>query len=109
MSAIACGIAGWSYRDWQGYVYPAGTRDTLAYIAPFVDALEINSTFYRPPSARTSASWVERTAGLPGFFFTAKLHQDVTHGGSFEPELVKAVHAGFAPLADAGVLKHLLA
>ncbi|MBM4142743.1 MAG: DUF72 domain-containing protein [Lentisphaerae bacterium] len=103
------GIAGWSYPDWDGYVYPPGTKDKLDYIAPYVDAIEINSTFYRPPSARTARSWAARTAGLPDFFFTAKLHQDVTHGGRIEPAMVKAFREGLAPLRAADKLKHLLA
>jgi len=106
---ISFGIAGWSYADWNGYVYPPGTKDTLRYIAPFVDAIEINSSFYRPPSARNAESWRRRTDDMPGFFFTAKLHQDITHGGRIEPEMVHACHEGLAPLAGANRLKHLLA
>lgn len=107
--AIACGVAGWSYPDWDGYVYPRGEKDKLRYVARFVDMIEINSTFYRPPDARTAASWLARTADLPGFFFTAKLHQDITHKGAIEPATVLAFHEGFRPLAEAGRLRHLLA
>jgi uncharacterized protein YecE (DUF72 family) len=106
---MAFGIAGWSYEDWNGYVYPPGTKDTLRYIAPYVDAIEINSTFYRPPFARTTASWAVRTADLPAFFFTAKIHQDVTHGGKVEPPMADAFREGLAPLREAGKLRHLLA
>ena len=48
---IRCGVAGWSYPDWEGYVYPAGVRDHLGYLLRYVDMIEINSTFYRPPKA----------------------------------------------------------
>jgi uncharacterized protein YecE (DUF72 family) len=106
---VSFGIAGWSYEDWHGYVYPPGTRDTLQYIAPYVDAIEINSSFYRPPVARVAASWAAKTARLPGFFFTAKLHQDITHGSGIEPGMAKALREGFAPLREAGRLRHLLA
>jgi uncharacterized protein YecE (DUF72 family) len=106
---IFCGVAGWSYPDWDGYVYPRGERDKLRYVAGFVDMIEINSTFYRPPDARTAASWLARTADLPGFFFTAKLHQDITHKGRLEPATVAAFHDGLRPLAEAGRLRHLLA
>lgn len=106
---IFFGIAGWSYADWANIVYPPGTKDQLAYIARYVDAIEINSTFYRPPNARTAASWLRRTEDLPGFFFSAKLHQDITHRGLLEPETVRAFHEGLAPLVSAGRLKHLLA
>lgn len=106
---ISVGIAGWSYDDWAGYVYPRGTRDKLRYIAPYVDMVEVNSTFYRPPYAKTVASWVKRTADLEGFFFSAKLHQDITHRGLMEPGMVRAVREGFEPMVRAGTLRHLLA
>ncbi|NQT94760.1 MAG: DUF72 domain-containing protein [Lentisphaerae bacterium] len=108
-SRIAFGIAGWSYPDWDGYVYPNGVRDKLRYIAPYVDVIEINSTFYRPPSRKNAESWVERTSDLPGFSFTAKLHQDVTHRGIMDPATVDAFHRGLEPMANAGRLSHLLA
>ena len=106
---ISFGIAGWSYPDWEGYVYPPGTRDTLACIAPYMDVVEVNSTFYRPPAAKTAASWAARTANLARFTFTAKLHQDITHHGLIAPELVAAFHEGLRPLVEAGRLSHLLA
>lgn len=106
---IACGVAGWSYPDWDGYVYPSGLKDKLAYLAPFFDMIEINSTFYRPPEKRLARSWATRIANLPGFFFTAKLHQDVTHHGRIEPEMVRAFHEGLEPLLPDNRLRHLLA
>ena len=51
MGQIRVGVAGWDYPDWNGTVYPAGPGrgfDRLAFIARFVDAIEINSSFYRP-------------------------------------------------------------
>jgi uncharacterized protein YecE (DUF72 family) len=107
--AVACGVAGWSYPDWEGYVYPPGTRDKLRYIAGYVDCIEVNSTFYRPPEARTVASWVERTADLSSFYFTAKLHQDITHKGLIEAGTVVAFQRGLEPAVRAGRLRHLLA
>lgn len=109
MSNIAYGIAGWSYPDWSGAVYPPGVKDKLAYVARYVDAIEINSTFYAPPSPRNSAAWLQSVADHPGFYFTAKLHQDITHRGLLEETLAAQCDAGFQPLADAGRLRHLLA
>lgn len=106
---VSFGIAGWSYPDWDGYVYPRGTKDKLAYVAPYVDVVEINSTFYRPPDARMVESWASRTAEWPEFRFTAKLHQDITHAGKLEPGMVDAFHQGFEPLVRQGRLSHLLA
>jgi uncharacterized protein YecE (DUF72 family) len=107
--AVACGVAGWAYPDWEGYVYPRGTRDKLRYIAGYVDCIEVNSTFYRPPEARTVSSWVARTADLSSFFFTAKLHQDITHKGLMEAATVTAFQKGLEPAVRAGRLRHLLA
>jgi uncharacterized protein YecE (DUF72 family) len=106
---IRCGVAGWSYPDWEGVVYPRGTKDKLAFIARFVDMIEVNSTFYRPPDRKTSASWAERTRARPGFFFSAKLHQDITHRHVIEPATERAFHEGLGPLMESGKLSHLLA
>jgi uncharacterized protein YecE (DUF72 family) len=110
---IACpiyiGIAGWSYPDWEGLVYTDPKADQLEYVSGYVDCIEINSSFYRPPVERNTRSWLARTAGRPEFFFTAKLHQSFTHEGKIDPVVVKQFHDGFRPFLDAGKLKHLLA
>lgn len=106
---ISVGVAGWSYPDWNGFVYTGKIRDKLRFVAGYVDLVEINSTFYRPPDACTVQSWVQRTSDLPDFYFTAKLHQEVTHEGKIGADMVRAFREGFAPMTDAGRLKHLLA
>jgi uncharacterized protein YecE (DUF72 family) len=108
-SSIACGVAGWSYPDWKGFVYGPGVKDELRFVAGYVDMIEINSSFYHPPSARTVDSWARRTADLPGFFFTAKLHQDVTHRGLVDAAAAETFCQGFEPLTRDGRLRHLLA
>ena len=105
---IYIGIAGWSYADWQGVVYTQPKVDQLEYVSRFVDCIEINSTFYRPPFERTTRSWLERTSKRPDFFFTAKLHRDFTHEGKIDAETVKYFHTGFEPFLKAGKLRHLL-
>ncbi len=106
---VSIGIAGWSYADWQGIVYPEHKVDQLVYVSEFVDCIEINSSFYRPPFAKTVRSWLDRTSSKPEFFFTAKLHQSFTHEGKVDSEIVKQVHRGFEPFLEARKLKHLLA
>ncbi len=108
-SPIYFGIAGWSYPDWEGVVYPRGVGDKLEFVSRYVDMVEVNSTFYRPPQRRLTAAWVERTSGKPEFFFSAKIHQDVTHKGSLDPALVRSFSDGLVPLIEAGRLRHLLA
>jgi len=105
---IYIGIAGWSYPDWQGIVYTSPRMDQLEYVSGFVDCLEINNTFYRPPAERNSKSWLRRTSGNPEFYFTAKLNRDFTHEGRIDSEMVKQFHTGFEPMLEAGKLKQLL-
>lgn len=105
---IYIGIAGWSYPDWKGIVYTDTKIDQLEFVSRFVDCIEINSTFYRPPFEKTTKLWLDRTSNRPDFFFTAKLHRDFTHEGKIDPEIVKQFHKGFEPFLDAGKLKHLL-
>ena len=105
---VYIGIAGWSYPDWKGIVYTSSKIDQLEYISRFVDCLEINSTFYRPPFEKTTKSWLQKTSKRPDFFFTAKLHRSFTHEGRIDTEIVKHFHRGFEPFLEAGKLKHLL-
>jgi uncharacterized protein YecE (DUF72 family) len=106
------GVAGWDYPDWLGVVYPAAAKqgfDRLAWIARFVDVVEINSSFYRPVATKTAASWVRRVAKHPGFRFTAKAHRSWTHDPQDNPStVVPPTLAGLAPLRDAGMLGALL-
>jgi uncharacterized protein YecE (DUF72 family) len=105
---IYIGVAGWSYPDWKGIVYTDPKIDQLEFVSRFVDCIEINSTFYRPPSERTTKTWLERTSGKPDFFFTAKLHKDFTHEGRIDTETAKQFYKGFGPLLEADKLRHLL-
>src|SRR5690606_31724786 len=48
---LRAGTSGFSYAEWKGKFYPPGTKeaDFLRYYATKLDAVEINSTFYRMP------------------------------------------------------------
>lgn len=109
---IRVGPAGWSYKDWNGIVYPVkpGSKfDPLAYLAGFFDTIEINSSFYRPPAASSSKAWARRVADNPDFKFTAKLYQRFTHErGQATPEDERIFREGIDPLAEAGRLGALL-
>jgi uncharacterized protein YecE (DUF72 family) len=105
---VYIGIAGWSYPDWKPIVYAGSKVDQLEYVSGFVDCVEINNTFYRSPSEKTTKSWLQRTSKEKEFFFTAKLHRDFTHEGRIDAEMVKQFHEGFAPFLEADKLKHLL-
>ena len=53
--------------------------DPLEYLARFFNTIEINSSFYRPPSASTTKSWARRVEQRKEFTFTAKLNRVFTH------------------------------
>ena len=111
-AAVRFGTAGWSYADWKGVVYPKRTAegfDALRYLAAYVDVLEINSSFYRPPTARNAARWAATVADLPDFRFTAKLYQGFTHRDEWSDEDVAAFRDGLRPLVEAGRLSAVLA
>lgn len=107
-SEILFGVAGWSYPDWKDIVYPRNCKDTLRAVAQKVPLIEINSTFYRPPSAENCASWVLRTEDL-GTTFTAKVPQDFTHTPEVDAAQLAPVLAGFSPLCQSGRMHAFLA
>jgi uncharacterized protein YecE (DUF72 family) len=84
MSNILIGTAGFSYKDWEGVVYPSDLKrkkiHPLDYLAQFFDCCEINSSFYGHIRPNVGKSWCEKTAAInPDFQFTAKLFQGFTH------------------------------
>jgi len=106
------GPAGWSYKDWEGVVYPQkpGSKfDPLSYLSRFFDTIEINSSFYRPPTPTTTKSWVRRVASNPDFTFTAKLHRIFTHErGKATAADHKAFREAMNSLAESGKLGAIL-
>ena len=109
---IRIGPAGWSYKDWEGVVYPQKPGkgfDPLAYLARFFNTIEINSSFYRPPSSSTAESWARRVAQRKDFSFTAKLHRVFTHErGKATKKDEKEFREGMAPLVKTAKLGALL-
>ncbi len=103
------GVAGWSYPDWDGRVYPAKAADKLRYVAGFVDMIEIDNTFYSIPRPAVVESWNRRTCDLPDFRFAAKLNQRFTHEAGFNTGDIDAFNAAMRPLSESGRLEHLLA
>jgi len=82
MAQYFIGTAGWSYDDWEGVVYPE-RKDRgfhpLIFLAQYINIVEINSTFYRPPAIHISLSWIKKVENYPDFLFSVKLHQIFTH------------------------------
>lgn len=110
MGEVKVGVAGWSYRDWEGIVYPPGKRDKLAFMTGFLDLIEVNSTFYRIPPASLCRSWARRTAHNPDFAINVKLHRSFTHErGAISQRDITAFKEGVEPLTESGLLGCVLA
>ncbi|MFN8580964.1 MAG: DUF72 domain-containing protein [Gemmatimonadaceae bacterium] len=77
--SVRLGAQGWNYDAWVGPFYPEGTRPTdyLTVYARAFDTVEVDSTFYAIPPAKTIRGWAERVP--PGFLFALKLPQEITH------------------------------
>lgn len=108
---IRVGPAGWSYKDWEGVVYPPhGSKfDALGYLAQFFDTIEINSPFYRIPPPTHSKSWVKRVAANDDFKFTTKIFRGFTHEAEgLSKEDVKAFRNYLDPLMEADRLGAIL-
>ena len=118
---IYIGTSGWSYPrgegTWTGYFYPRGKINELEYYSQFFNTVEVNSTFYRPPSPVYVQNWARRTPA--DFLFTVKLWQKFTHPKMYREATgeeavvlqsdVDQFRQGIEPLAEAGKLGALLA
>jgi len=113
MANFYFGIAGWSYPDWNGIVYPSDRVrkfDDLAFIATFFDAVELNNTFYRIPASKVVEGWAKRVSHNPRFRYTAKLWQGFTHEKKLPAEdEVKQFLEAMEPLRNNKRLGALLA
>jgi uncharacterized protein YecE (DUF72 family) len=91
------GTAGWSIRKEQAALFGDGASHLARYATRF-NAVEINSSFYRPHRRSTYERWA---ASVPdGFRFAAKAPRSITHqarlkaGGLLEPFLEQVTGLG---------------
>jgi uncharacterized protein YecE (DUF72 family) len=73
------GTSGYSYPDWVGPFYPPGTRGNrmLAHYCRAFPLVELNFTFYRPPTTAMLARLAEQTPA--SFQFLVKLPRLLSH------------------------------
>ncbi|MFX0013779.1 MAG: DUF72 domain-containing protein [Promethearchaeota archaeon] len=74
---IYIGTAGWSYTHWRGTFYPRSVKNELEFYSHYSLLNEINTTFYRIPSASMIERWYRSTPDE--FIFSAKLIREITH------------------------------
>ncbi|HKW75464.1 MAG TPA: DUF72 domain-containing protein [Terriglobales bacterium] len=118
------GTAGFSYKDWEGIVYPPDPKTRkvhpLEFLAQFFDCCEINTSFYGHIRPNIAKDWINRTRPVnPEFLLTAKLFRGFTHPprGSTAPvpfnlnvsaEEEKLAREGLDSIAEEGKLGAVL-
>jgi uncharacterized protein YecE (DUF72 family) len=103
---VRFGTAGYAYAEWVGGFYPRGTSPhaMLPHYATQFPAVEINSSFYRPPAVEQIDKMARRTP--PEFGFTFKVPKTVSHGRS--PDDLPAFRRAADRMAAAGKLLGLV-
>jgi uncharacterized protein YecE (DUF72 family) len=91
------GCAGWTIPREAAASFPAQGSHLERYAAVF-NAVEINSSFYRPHQAKTYARWADSVPA--GFRFSVKLPRTISHDGRLLD--IEALLGQFA--AEAGAL-----
>jgi len=73
------GVSGFSYPSWKGQFYPKELKseDFLGFYSQKLNSVEINSSFYAPPTLATVRSWAKRTG--EDFRFAVKSPRQITH------------------------------
>jgi uncharacterized protein YecE (DUF72 family) len=100
--SVVIGCSGWSYADWVGPFYSPGTR-AAGYLASYAErfsVVEVDSTYYRPPTESMARGWAERTP--TSFRFALKMPGEVTHKKILREcdADVEALLAAVQPLGD---------
>lgn len=99
---VRVGTSGWSYKEWVGSLYPAGTSASrfLATYAERLRTVEAHNTFRRRPRTPTLEGWA--TAVPPSFRFALKAHVAITHQRDLTgvEERITEFFASLAPLGE---------
>jgi uncharacterized protein YecE (DUF72 family) len=76
---VYLGTSGFTAAGWVGSFYPAMLKaaDYLSFYADHFETVEVDSTFYGCPSARTVNNWAAKVPA--GFVFSVKVPQVITH------------------------------
>jgi uncharacterized protein YecE (DUF72 family) len=99
---IYVGTSGFAYGEWKGGFYPESLsgKEFLAFYSRHFATTEVNYTFYRIPSAKTTASWVRQVP--VDFRFSVKLSRRISHSKRLRDvgEEMEWFRRGVEPLRD---------
>jgi len=76
---VHVGTSGYNYPEWRGTFYPADlpASKMYRYYADRFHTVEINYTFYKMPTLKTTTAWRDQAG--PGFSYTLKAPRRITH------------------------------
>ncbi|HVQ42870.1 MAG TPA: DUF72 domain-containing protein [Vicinamibacterales bacterium] len=76
---IHVGTSGYNYTEWKGTFYPPDlpAKQMFGYYSARFHTVEINYTFYRMPTDKTTSAWLAQAP--PDFMYTLKAPQRITH------------------------------
>jgi len=78
LKSVRVGCSGWNYRHWKEPFYEGRpARLWLEHYAEHFGTVEVNATFYRLPTVKAVAGWVNQTP--EGFLFSVKASRYLTH------------------------------
>jgi uncharacterized protein YecE (DUF72 family) len=103
---LLIGTSGYDYPEWKPDFYPPKTSRAkfLEYYATQFNAIELNGTYYRMPSAQQMQNMINRTGGKVQF--SIKAFQDLTHNphiGNYQ-QLISEFKKALEPLQENNVL-----
>ncbi len=102
------GTSGFSYADWKGYFYPRGIseRDMLSFYADRFPMVELNSTYYKVPSAKNMMTMASKVP--EDFEFVVKAHSSITHEREDPDRSLPPFLEAIEPIREADKLACLL-
>jgi uncharacterized protein YecE (DUF72 family) len=76
---IHVGTSGYNYPEWRGTFYPEAwpAKKMFGYYAERFRTVEINYTFYRVPTPKTTGGWLAQAPD--GFSYALKAPRRITH------------------------------
>jgi uncharacterized protein YecE (DUF72 family) len=99
---LFAGTSGFAYPSWKPDFYPEKlpSKKFLSHYAGRLNAVEVNYTFRRLPSASTLENWAGQTPA--GFAFPLKAHMRITHIQRLKPsEFTEVFFRAIDPLRAA--------
>lgn len=109
---IFVGVTGWNDPEWRKLLGAEETKSgggVLTRLTALCDLVEINSTYYHPPEAKTVKAWLAEIGEDGSFLFTARLwNKFVRERALLLQNDIRLMKAALAPLQEAGRLGAVL-